>query len=52
MDKALSLRSLDHDVFDVRHHSPFDQITETFDHTSLVHGPRVLQTERHCYIVV
>jgi hypothetical protein len=52
MDKALSLPSLDHDVIDVRYHSPSDQITETFDHTSLVHGPCVLQTERHRYIAV
>jgi hypothetical protein len=52
MDKVLGLSSLDHDVVDVCLHSPFDQIAKTFDHTSLVHVPCILQTERHCHVAV
>ena len=41
---------LDHDVVNVGLNGPLDEVLETLEHTMLVCGPSVLQTERHCDI--
>ena len=39
---------LDHDVVHVGLNCSPDEVPETPEHTTLVHSPSVLQTERHC----
>ena len=42
------LFGFDHDVVNVGHNGPPDEVSETLEHTTLVCSPSVLQTERHC----
>ena len=39
---------LDHDVIHVGLNGSPDEVSETLEHTTLVHSPCVLQTEWHC----
>ena len=38
---------LDHDVVNIGLNGPPDEVPKTFEHTALVRGHNVLQTERH-----
>ena len=39
---------LNHDVVNVGLNSLPDEVPETLEHTTLIHSPRILQTEQHC----
>ena len=44
----VSLFGLDNDVVHIGLNSSPDEVSETLEHTTLVHSPCILQTKRHC----
>ena len=46
-DKVVSSFGFDYDVIDIGLNSSPDEVSEATEHTTLVHCPSILQTERH-----
>ena len=46
-DKVASLFGLNYDVVDIGLNGPPDEVPEAVEHTALVSGPNIFQTERH-----